>query len=463
MNAKLLAPLALLAAAAGCATYHARPLTRQAVDEALAPKPAGELRIEAARLRHPALPPATIDLADGLNPDEAAVLAVLANPGLRAERDRLALADAQLLQARLLPNPELSASRDVPTGGAADLVSAFSVGVGMTIDDLLTRRARKAGAQADREAVALDVAWREWQVAEAAKTALYAVVGAEAEERLAAEAEARMTESVALVRRAVDAGHLAAPDLAAAESAAADARASLLEARAALADRRLDLTGLLGLPAGTAVEPEPGVALPTNVAPPAREELERGLEERRLDLLALRRGYDSAEAALRGAVIAQFPRLSLGASRARDTGDVTTNGLSFTLGLPIFDRNQAQVAAATATRAQLFDEYAARVFEARAELAAADERIRALDRQVEAAGADEATFRRLEETYREALARGQATALEYVQAWTNAQNARRRGLALQGDLLEARVRLELASGLYRVDGAAAPDSEAKQR
>ncbi|MEN6632414.1 MAG: TolC family protein, partial [Candidatus Polarisedimenticolia bacterium] len=220
---------------------------------------------------------------------------------------------------------------------------------------------------------------------------------------------------------------------------------------------------LLGLPPGTMVAPEQGVALPTSVVPPPREELERGLEARRLDLLALRRGYDSAEAALRAAVIAQFPRLSIGANRARDTGDVTTNGLSFTLGLPIFDRNQAQVAAATATRAQLFDEYAARVFEARAELAAADERIRALDRRIEAARADEATFRRLEETYRDALARGQATALEYVQAWTNEQNARRRGLALQGELVEARVRLELAGGLYRVDGAAATAAEPKGR
>ena len=463
MNAKLLAPFALLAAAAGCATYHARPLTGRAVDEALAPKSAEALRIEAARLAHPALPPTTINLADGLNPDEAAVLAVLANPGLRAERDRLALADAQLLQARLLPNPELSASRDAPVGGGADLVSAFSVGLGMTIDDLLTRRARKEGARADREAVALDVAWQEWQVAEAAKTALYAVVGAEAAERLEAEAEARMTESLALVRRAVEAGQLTAADLAEAESGAAEARAARLEAQAALADRRLDLTRLLGLPPGTAVAPEPGVALPTSVVPPPREELERGLEARRLDLLALRRGYDSAEAALRAAVIAQFPRLSIGANRARDTGDVTTNGVSFTLGLPVFDRNQAQVAAATATRAQLFDEYAARVFEARAELAAADERIRALDRRIEAARADEATFRHLEETYRDALARGQATALEYVQAWTNEQNARRRGLALQGELVEARVRLELAGGLYRVDGAAAPAAEPKGR
>ena len=61
MNAKLLAPFALLAAAAGCATYHARPLTGRAVDEAQA-RDAAERRASEAELRAQAVAQARASL-----------------------------------------------------------------------------------------------------------------------------------------------------------------------------------------------------------------------------------------------------------------------------------------------------------------------------------------------------------------------------------------------------------------
>jgi outer membrane protein TolC len=68
-------------------------------------------------------------------------------------------------------------------------------------------------------------------------------------------------------------------------------------------------------------------------------------------------------------VLAQFPSLQLGVTRASDTvGDrsdqgntVHTIGIGATLNLPLFDRNQGNIAIQKATRAQLLAEYQARL------------------------------------------------------------------------------------------------------
>src|SRR5579872_6917778 len=99
---------ATLMSATGCAKYHAMPLTTARVENALAPPPAETLRVEAKALRHPLLPAVELDTTKGLSPDEAAVLAVLINPTLRAARTQRQASAAQLLQAGILPNPELS-------------------------------------------------------------------------------------------------------------------------------------------------------------------------------------------------------------------------------------------------------------------------------------------------------------------------------------------------------------------
>src|SRR5207244_10735284 len=58
-----------------------------------------------------------IDFRGGIGPDEAATIALYANPALRSIRDRRGLATAQLIQAGILPNPVISYGRDYVTGG----------------------------------------------------------------------------------------------------------------------------------------------------------------------------------------------------------------------------------------------------------------------------------------------------------------------------------------------------------
>jgi outer membrane protein TolC len=86
-----------------------------------------------------------------------------------------------------------------------------------------------------------------------------------------------------------------------------------------------------------------------------------GLAGRRPDLLALAAGYEAEEQKLRQSIIEQFPKLNIGPNYTNDTTPVYTVGPTLTIGLPIFDRNQGNVAIERATRQGLHDEYQARL------------------------------------------------------------------------------------------------------
>ena len=120
-----------------------------------------EVRVRAASLRRPFLHNIPFNPSDGLSPDEAAVLAVIANPELKALRDRRGVAAAQVLQAGLLPNPDFSYSLDAPVGGVrAGKVTAFGLGLDWEVSRLLGRNARPEAARDESAALDPDIADR---------------------------------------------------------------------------------------------------------------------------------------------------------------------------------------------------------------------------------------------------------------------------------------------------------------
>ena len=80
--------------------------------------------------------------------------------------------------------------------------------------------------------------------------------------------------------------------------------------------RRLALNRALGLAPSATIQLDPDIRLPAELSTPAN--LSRALDERRLDLLALKKGYESQDEKFRAAVLAQFPKINLGVSEARD-------------------------------------------------------------------------------------------------------------------------------------------------
>ncbi|MGH8165237.1 MAG: TolC family protein, partial [Rhodanobacteraceae bacterium] len=334
-----------------CAIYHRLPLDRFAITRALRPRSLGELQVAASEIQHPLLAPVKFTPRTGLTPDQVAVLAVLINPSLRAERDRRSVAAAELFQAGILPNPQINGSVDFVTGGTItpDLVTGYGWGASWDLQALIQLGANRAAARANVQSVALDIAWAEWQTAQGAKLAVYRVIADEEQLARAREADALLQKNLDAVRRATAAHEQTEVDLAAAESASQDAHAVALGLEKDLADQRLAMKKAIGLPPHATVHLRDGISLPSHVATPSYAELTTGLQDRRLDLLALKKGYESQEEKLRAAVLAQFPKINVGFNRLSDTSNVHTLGPAVTIDLPIFDRAQGTIAVERAT------------------------------------------------------------------------------------------------------------------
>jgi outer membrane protein TolC len=259
-----------------------------------------------------------------------------------------------------------------------------------------------------------------------------------------------LADNLDTVRQAVQAGLMTELDLSAAETASHMAHATVLDLRKQIADQRHKLNPLLGLPIDANTMLQPDIELPARIETPAWDELVGDLQEHRLDLVALRQGYESQQDTLRAAILNQFPRIGIGGNEARDVSNVVTTGFALTIDLPLFNRNQGQIAIERAMRQQLFDEYADRVFQARADIGKLLARIPWLNEEVQTAEATERSGRQLMEMYRRALNEGQADVLSYYRAWNDLTQTQIRILQLKQQLVDTRIALELASGLYQL-------------
>jgi cobalt-zinc-cadmium efflux system outer membrane protein len=442
--------LCVFIALSGCVLYHPLPLSSGSVQQRLRTPAEKALQIAAAQLHHPLLPPVPLNFRSGLGPDQAAILAVILNPKLRADRDRRGLAAAQLIQAGILPNPTIGYTRDFVTGGnTAGTVTAFGFTGSWDISALVSHDAKVEAARANLQAINLDIAWTEWQTAVAAKLALYRVVALEEELSRARQIATDQQQTVDTLQVAVDRHERTVLDLAAAQSSREDARAIELTLEQELDRQRLELKKAVGVLPETKLSIEQGVVLPPHFPLPSDGELVADLENRRLDLVGLRQGYQSQEQTVRAAVLAQFPKIVLGFNpHSSDTTNVHTAGFGITIDLPVFDRNQGNIAIETATRQKLFDEYAARVLEARSDIAAAVADIRSLNRQAAAAEAALPILQHLVNIAQEASDQGAADVLGYFQAKTNLNQKSLQIIKLKQQLVDSRIALELASGRY---------------
>jgi outer membrane protein TolC len=221
-------------------------------------------------------------------------------------------------------------------------------------------------ARASAAGVNAALAWQEWQtLAKARMLAIDTIEGAR-QLALLREAVDLLQQRLAHSRRSLDDGDttlaVQVPDLV----AVADARRQLDDQARQQEARRRDLAAFLGLAPQASLELSDRIRLAAPDPAAWRQSLP-GLADRRPDLIALKLGYEAQEQRLRGAVLAQFPLFSLGVTGGRDTSNVRSLGPQITLDLPIFDRNQGNIALEGATRQQLHDEFAARLFAAGSE------------------------------------------------------------------------------------------------
>src|SRR5207244_357429 len=160
------------------------------------------LRIRASRFQNRSREQLSIDLRRGIGPDDAATIALYSNPALRAIRDRRGLAAAQLIQAGILPNPVVSYAHDFVTGGStAGTRDGYTFSAGWEFSALIPFLPKQTAARKNFQAVDLDVAWQEWQIAVSARMAVYRVVGLDAQAAQAREANEGLQQSTDAMRK----------------------------------------------------------------------------------------------------------------------------------------------------------------------------------------------------------------------------------------------------------------------
>jgi len=434
----------------GCSSYHPKAIndaTVQQQDTATAE----QLNIQAAQIKHPYLKAVFFNIKDGLSPDEAAILAVLRNPELRAVRDRHGVANAQLLQAGLLPNPRLFYNFAAPSGGLdGGKVNGYGLALEWEITSLITQSNKIAGATSEQQAVDLQIAWQEWQIAQAANTAVYRLVVYEKQEALLEEIDQRLEENRVRLQQAADLGLVTELDRVAASTAknAVDVRLQAVMQQKNQQQQRLNRA--LGLKPYDKINLQQTIELSDSSSMPTYDELIRSLSNRRLDLLALQQGYQNQEEQLHIAVLQQFPKISIGFTQSKNNSNYYTVGAGIAVSLPIFDQNQGAIALASATRQQLFDEYNNRVFQAKADIAEFLVTISALNKQVEAVNHAIPDLETLVNTYKAAIEHRQIDVLNYYTSWNNWTDKRVELLTLQLQLVEARIALEIATGMFHL-------------
>lgn len=374
-------PPLIAALAAGCAAPDAARDYRRA--EALARQSTGQPNAYRPDDEAFAARRAAELAADGIRLDEAVQIALLNNPRWQAAVLEIGLARAQVAQSALFSNPRLALSLRLPSGGGLANLEASLV---QNLAELWLIPPRVRAAEHELERTICDLSRRAHRLALDVRAAYYRAAAADRIRELAAETTRIAGEFEAAARARLAAGAGSELDVNLARAELADAVLSERRAELEALEQRRSLLTLLGLriPPGELKlldgVPEPGAA------PLSPERAVALAESRRFDLLAARQALTRAEqrvelekrAALRvlelGVALERSQRQRIddrnllfeaarasaaaGAPTAPDLSPRPREGTDLIVGptlaieLPVFDRNQAQIAAAEIAREQ---------------------------------------------------------------------------------------------------------------
>lgn len=360
---KLLFSLALVVVLAGCTVYSRKPLP----EWPSLSRDISHILIESNAMPLPELKAYRFDPTDGLDITEVAMLAVVNNPDLKLARDDCGIARAQAFAAGLLPDPQLTITRDFPISGPSDASTAYNYGLSYDFLSLFTKGAAKKAAAAESDKTDLTLLWQEWQVV--AQARLFFIRNFEQDRLMNILEKNRDLLSARYdhAKKAFEEGNLTLDAASADLAALQDANRQISELTRKNIQNLSDINQLLG------IAPDVKLRLVGEASFPSVDEKKvkayvPDLAKRRPDLLALKAGYESQEQKYRKAVLEQFPAISISLSRARDTSNVNTIGFGITMNLPIFNRNRGNVAIERATRQRLHDEYEMRLNKAYSEI-----------------------------------------------------------------------------------------------
>ena len=343
-------------ALAGCASYQPMTLPSQ---EALVHE-VQRLSVDASQMPSAELKAYHFDPTDGLDITEVAMLAVANNPDLKSLRSDLGVSRAQAFSAGLLPDPQLALATDRVMGHAPGSTSAYSAGLTFDIGALIAQPTARDAAQEEIRKVRLDLLWQEWQTVAKARVLFVKIDALQRSQQVLAAQRDAAGARLATARAALANGLVSTDQATPLLTAYDDATRQWTDLERQRNQARHDLNALVGVAPDMELRLVGAAEVPT-LEPADVYRALKAAPGTRPDLLALQAGLKSQDAKYRGAIRAQFPAITIGPTRARDTSNVNTLGLSLGITLPLFNRNRGNIAIESATRDKLLAEYQQRL------------------------------------------------------------------------------------------------------
>lgn len=247
-------------------------------------------------------------LVDGLTVDEAVCVALLNNRDLQGSFYLIGASRAEVVQSQLLSNPTLTIVPKFPDAGG---LAQFNVGFAQELVDLWQIPVRKKMAEAELEAVVRDIAHQVISLAADVRTAAYDVLTLRQTEATVRQNFELVERSENLAKARYEAGEASQLDINLARSNALDVRLELIQVRR---QRRLAETTLgeqLSFRA-PARDFELVDTLPEPIRAPDEQALLATALERRFDVRAAEYRVQAAEATVGREWLNTFPSVTAG-------------------------------------------------------------------------------------------------------------------------------------------------------
>ena len=333
----------------GCQTYAPKPPDLRAHHEAWIDRhPSSD---EIKRFADALLEGGTVAVSESpdgrLTVDQAEIVALLFNADLRLARARAGIAQASADYSGLWDDPVLSVGLErMLSSGPHPWMAMTSVGFTLPISGRL--EIEKQRATAAHHAALYAIYEQEWQIRVGVRRAWIAWSAAMLKRDVTLDFLDGLDRIVDIVTQKEQVGELARVQGRLFHIEHAQRRNQLRDIEGEVGEHELALRQLLGLSPTADISPAPqiGVDRPTDAS-----EASVTIREQSPRLRTLLAEYDTTERGLELAIRRQYPDLTISPGYNYEDG---TNRLLFglSLPLPIFNRNQQQVAEATAEREQ---------------------------------------------------------------------------------------------------------------
>lgn len=314
------------------------------------------------RPAQPGPTPGQAPVGQRLSVEQAVQAALAQNLALRAELDRIPAAEGQLRQARLVPNPLITSTDTSDRYFSNEGEGDRSVGIQQELETAGKRRYRSLTARGDLERVRHETESTQRDLISGTQKAYFTLVQAGRDVDLARETSAILRRFVDLNSERVKAGEAPGLELNLAKIELARSQRNEQEFERRYREATAGLNLLMGQPPAAPLIPTSDFTAPLLSLPPDQDLLEYALQHRP-EVLAADSNLQARTNAVRLARALRFPNVSLGAAYQKTNSVVGVSGLSTTgpsdqvlrhdqlaftatLPLPLFNRNQGNIASA---------------------------------------------------------------------------------------------------------------------